>query len=533
MQLPAKMECAEALVKVMEIEGVKFIFGHPGEQILPFYRALSSSTIKHVLMRHEQGAAHAADGYARASFNPGVCVASAGPGALNLVMGIATAYKDSVPLLVITGDVPGNLIGTNVFQEIDITAVFKPITIGSYHINDAEHALYKIKDALNNLKNGKRGPIHLNFPRDVLQKEINADYFNEIIDEQMPKPETNWKDLDLAIDIFSESKKPLILAGGGVLWAHACGQVQEFSEKNQIPVASTYPARGVLPEDHPLSLGMVGVRGTQAANYAGTHADCILALGCRFSERTRPGIGKGRIIHVNIDKNVLKGDAIIQGDIAEFLGKIKPIKTKSAKEWLQTLKNYPKVHSIKTDYQDVPILPQRAIKEIMDSTLHSLIINDAGSHTTWVTLLRHVNEPSSLIFSGGFGPMGYGVPAAIGASLAQPNKHVVVVTGDGGFQMTSQELSIIAELNLPVLICVINNYSLGIIRQWQDLYYGGPYQVELENPDFLKLAQAYGIESRRIDSPNDVFRTIRAVLKVNKPVLIEILVDKKENIPLP
>jgi acetolactate synthase I/II/III large subunit len=533
MELPAKMECAEALIKIMEIEGVKLIFGHPGEQILPFYRALSASTIKHVLMRHEQGAAHAADGYARASFNPGVCVASAGPGALNLVMGVATAYKDSVPLLVITGDVPRNLIGTNVFQEIDVNAVFKPITIGSYHINDADHAVKKIKNALNTLKNGKTGPIHLNFPRDVLQDEVGTSYVEEIIDEELPKPETNWKDLNLAMEILSKAKKPLILVGGGVLWAHSCRQVREFSEEHRIPVASTYPARGVLPEDHPLSLGMIGIRGTKAANYAGTHADSILALGCRFSERTLKGIGNGQIVHVNLDKNVLKGDAIIQGDIAEFLGKIKHIPIKNAKKWLMTLKNYPKVHSIKTDYLDVPILPQRAIKEIMDATLNALIINDAGSHTTWVTLLRHVNEPSSLIFSGGFGPMGYGVPAAIGASLALPDKHVVVVTGDGGFQMTSQELSIIAELNLPVLICVINNYSLGIIRQWQDLYYGGPYQVKLENPDFIKLAQAYGIQSRRIDSPNDVFRTIREVLKINKPVLVEILVDKHENIPLP
>jgi len=517
----------------MEIEGVKFIFGHPGEQILPFYQALSASNIEHVLMRHEQGAAHAADGYARTSFNFGVCVASAGPGALNLVMGVATAYKDSVPLLIITGDVPGNLTETNVFQEIDVTAVFKPITISSFHINDVEQALYRIKNALYTLKNGKTGPIHLNFPRDVLQEEVSASYVKRIIDEQMPKPETNWKDFDLAIKILSEAKKPLILVGGGVLWAHACKQVREFSERHQIPIVTTYPARGVLPEDHPLSLGMIGIRGTKAANYAGTHADSILALGCRFSERTLTGIKNGRIVHVNLDKKVLKGDAIIQGDVAEFLGKIKHIKTKNTEEWLLTLKNYPKVHSIKTDYLDKPILPQRAVKEIMDATLKSLIINDAGSHTTWVTLLRHVNEPSSLIFSGGFGPMGYGVPAAIGASLALPDKNVVVVTGDGGFQMTSQELSTIAELNLPVIICVINNFSLGIIRQWQDLYYGGPYQVKLENPDFIKLAQAYGIQSRRIDSPNDVFRTIQAILKINKPVLVEILVDKNENIPLP
>ena len=533
MQLPVKITCAEALVKILESEGIKFIFGHPGEQILPFYQALSTSTIEHILMRHEQGAVHAADGYARASFKTGVCVASAGPGALNLVMGVATAYKDSVPLLVITGDIPENLRGTNVFQEVDVTAIFKPITIGSYHINDAEQALHKIKNALNTLKNGKTGPIHLNFPRDVLQEEVDISTVKAILDEKVPKPETNWNDLDLALEIFSKSQEPLLLVGGGVLWAHACSDVRKFAEKHQIPAASTYPARGIVPEDHPLSLGMIGIRGTEAANYAGKHADLILALGCRFSERTLTGIGNGRIIHVNLDKDVLMGDVRIQGNISKFIGKTKLINPKNTKEWLLTLKKYPKVHSIKTDYQEVPLKPQRAIKEIMDATLNSLIINDAGSHTTWVTLLRQVNEPSSLIFSGGLGPMGYGVPAAIGASLARPDKHVVVVVGDGGFQMTSQELSTISELNLPVIICIINNHSLGIIRQWQNLYYGGPYQVELKNPDFLKLAQAYGIEAKRIDSPNDVFRTIRAALKINKPLLIEILVDKNENIPLP
>ncbi|MGZ4857891.1 MAG: thiamine pyrophosphate-binding protein, partial [Methanobacteriaceae archaeon] len=394
-------------------------------------------------------------------------------------------------------------------------------------------ALDKIKNALNTLKNDKTGPIHLNFPRDVLQQEIDISMVKKVMNKKMPKPETNWEDLDLAMEIFIESQRPLILVGGGVLWAHACSEVLEFAEKHQIPVVSTYPARGVIPENHTLSLGMIGIRGTEAANYAGEHADSILALGCRFSERTLTGIGNGQIVHVNLDKDVLRGDVVIQGDVGEFLLKIKHITRKNTKEWLLTLQKYPKVHSIKTDYHGVPLLPQRAIKEIMDATLNSLIINDAGSHTTWVTLLRQVNEPSSLIFSGGFGPMGYGVPAAIGVSLARPDKHVVVVVGDGGFQMTSQELSTISALNLPVLICVINNHSLGIIRQWQDLYYGGPYQVELRNPDFLKLAQAYGIDAERVDSPNDVYRTIRAVLKLNKPVLIDVLVDKNENIPLP
>ena len=530
MQSVAKIRLADAMVKILEKEGIKYIFGHPGEQILPVYQALRKSSIKHVLMRHEQGAAHAADGYARASLQPGVCIASGGPGALNMVMGVATANKDSIPLLVITGDVPNPLKGENVFQEVDINSVFEPITLQSHMIDNPAEGITIIKKSLLTLKAGKTGPIHLNIPRDILQEEIDPSLLNESVEIHV---ETDWTDFNQVEGLLGKSERPLLLVGAGILWSHAIADLCNFAEKHQIPVATTYPARGVISEDHPLSLGLLGTRGTERANHAGENADLILAVGCRLSERTQKGLGDVSIIHVNLDKTVLNGNINIQADVKEFMVKISEISTKNTDKWLEELKKLDKNHKIRTDFYETPLKPQRAIKEILDGMGDSILVNDAGSHTTWITLLMKVLEPSSLVFSGGFGPMGYGIPAAIGVSLARPLKNVVVVVGDGGFQMTSQELATIAELDLPIIICLINNQSLGIIRQWQELYYEGAFQVKLENPDFVKLATAHHIKAKMVDSPGDVLVTVEDGLKLNKPLLIEIKVDKNEDIPLP
>ncbi|MFA0833482.1 MAG: thiamine pyrophosphate-binding protein [Methanobacterium formicicum] len=557
MQTAAQIKLADALVKILEKEDIKYIFGYPGEQILPFYQAIQGSSIKHVLMRHEQGAAHAADGYARASAKLGVCVATAGPGALNMVMGVATAYKDSVPLLVITGDVSSQFKGENVFQDVDINAVFRPITLQSHLVDDPEEGVNLLLKAISTLKTGKTGPIHLNFPKDILQEGIDP----VLLEQEMDlKPETNGinsetdsiksiidgnsendgiksvngeNEIKQVKKLIEKSQKPLILAGAGVLWSHATSDLQNFAEKHHVPVVTTYPARGVLSEDHPLCLGLIGLRGTEAANFAGENADLILAMGCRLSERTRKGLGKGPVIQVNMDESVLRGDVNIRGDVKEFLDEIKKITPESTDKWLKELQSYDKDHGVFTDFEETPIKPQRAIKEILGGMDDSILVNDAGSHTTWVNLLMKVMEPSSLIFSGGFGPMGYGVPAAVGVSLARPSKNVVVVVGDGGFQMNSQELATIAEMDLPITICLLNNQSLGIIRQWQELYYDGSFQVELDNPDFVKLANAYHIKAIKVDSPCDVLATVQEAVKLNKPVLIEIIVDENEDIPLP
>ena len=528
------LRCADALVKILELKGVKFLFGHPGEQILPFYDAMRESKIKHILMRHEQGAAHAADGYARASASIGVCAATGGPGALNLIMGVATAYKDSIPLIVITGDVPRDMKGKKGFQDIDIGAVFKPITLKSFDIKNPQEGILTLKNAIETLIYNKKGPIHLNFPKDVFESYVDKSILESIeCENEEYKIKIDFKKLHNAIKLLKNSKKPLILAGAGTVWSQASNTLTKFAEKNEIPVVTTYPARGVISEESSIALGMIGLRGTEAANYAGKNCDVLIALGCKFSERTLLGIGDCKIIHINIDESVLEGDVKIQGDVKEFLDRIMDVKFKKNENWHSIINKFSTKHQINTNYPNVPIKPQRAIKEILEASGDSIIVNDAGTHTTWVTLLISVKTPSSLLFSGGFGPMGYGIPGAIGAALANPNKSVVAVVGDGDFQMTSQELATINEFDLPIIICIINNNSLRIIKQWQEIEYGESYQVELENPDFIKLSDAYHIPASRVDSPGEVFNALQKALTLNKPYLIEVLVDEKEEIPLP
>lgn len=530
---------AQALIEILEAAGVKYIFGHPGEQILPIYDALRESKIEHVLMRHEQGAAHAADAYARISGKFGVCIASAGPGALNLTMGIATAYKDSIPLLILTGDVSTKLKVKDVFQEINTTEVFKPITISSTNIKTPNEGIYKLKEAIMILGSGKKGPIHLSFPRDILEDElkISLDEIEQSFEDKKIPPKIDNKDLEdrvnIAAEIIQKAERPLIIAGSGVFWSNAKEKLLNFAEKYKIPVSTTYPARGIFPDDHPLFLGMIGIRGTEAANFAGKNADVIIALGSRLSERTMAVPVKCKLIQVNLAEKSLKADINIQKDVGDFLDSVMNLKAPDRSKWHHKLGKYSIKHKINTDFDDVPIKPQRAIKEILDAAEDSIIVNDAGSHTTWVTLLQRVKEPGTFVFSGGFAPMGYSLPAAVGASLAEPEKTVVVIVGDGGFQMTLQEMATIVQLNIPVIICLINNNSLGIIRQWQKIYYQKSYQVELQNPDFIKLAESYNMNSKRVNSPLKVYKAVKNALSLKKPYLIEVIVDKEEEIPLP
>ena len=524
---------SDAIIQILESENVKHIFGHPGEQILPLYDALRKSEIKHILTRHEQGAAHAADAYARITGKFGICIASAGPGALNLTMGIATAYKDSVPMLVITGDTPTDLKGGNVFQEIEVCKVFKPITLKSSNIENPEEGILKLKEAINMLKHGKTGPVHLSIPKDVLEDQV----YKSLIHKKIIFPsKTNLKDLNTrvntAIKAIENAKKPVILVGAGVIWSNATDKVLNFAEKHKIPFSTTYHAMGIYSYEHPLYLGMMGTRGTDASNFAGGNSDVLLALGTRLSERTRALIGNCKIIQVNLDEDNLKGDINIQQDVGALIDSLNELKVLKNEEWLKELSTYSTIHKIKTDYDNVPIKPQTAIQDILDAAEDSIIVNDAGSHTTWLTLLHKAKKSSSFIFSGGFAPMGYGIPAAVGASLAKPEKNIIVIVGDGGFQMTSQELATIAQLNLPVVICIINNSSLGIIKQWQNIYYGNTYEVELQNPDFVKLAESYYIDAKRVNSPGKVFQNVKEALNLRKPYLIEIIVDKEECIPL-
>jgi acetolactate synthase-1/2/3 large subunit len=547
-----KISCAKTIINILEQADVEWIFGHPGEQILSLYDALRSSPINHVLVRHEQSAAHAADGYARASGKFGVCVATAGPGALNLVMGVATAYRDSIPILVITGDVPTNQRGQNTFQDIDLCSVFKPISRKTFYSSDASEAILNLKKSIEMLKKGPTGPIHLNLPKNVLDGLVDENIiFKDLeIDFEsgnLKNSQSDLSQLEKVVEYVKSAKKPLIVAGAGLIWSGALDEIKEFINKSHIPLATTYHGRGILREDNDYCMGLIGNRGTPVGNYAGKNCDLVLGLGCRFSERTLTGIGSGennpQIIQVNMDSETLKGDINLQMDVKKFLNEImkisesiRPENDPHIKSWLEELhiysKNHPAPYDTEFFYSELPLKPQQAIKEILDAENDSIIVNDAGTHTTWVTLYKKVLRPFSLLFSGAFGPMGYGLPAAIGASFARPGESIVAIIGDGGFQMTLQELATVHQNNLPIVICIINNSSLGIIRQWQEMYHSGRYEVELENPDFVKLAQAYGIEAIRVESPGDVFKSVKKGITMKKPFLIDISV-KEENIPLP
>jgi len=517
--------CAEVLAGILEEAGFTHIFGHPGEQILPLYEALRKSGLEHVLMRHEQGAVHAADGYARASGGPGVCVATGGPGALNLVMGVAAASTDSVPLIAMTGDLPRGG-GPGRFQEVDLEAVFRALTRMSMTPGSGDEASMMLADSISSLRRGLTGVIHINLPRDVLEEDACPPVGPSEVFRELP-------DMSRALELLGSTRRPLILAGGGVIWGNAVGEFREFIENARIPVVTTYSARGVIPEDHPLCLGMTGTRGTPAANHAAGNCDVLLVLGARLSERTLAATGNPRVIHVNTDPSVLRGDVVLEMDVGDFLRELPELK--GPEGWFKELAAYRRDNPPISELQPPgggAFVTSSAVRGILDAAPDATIVNDAGSHTTWVTLHRRVLRERSLIFSGGFGPMGYGLPAAIGAKLADPSRDVIMIAGDGGFQMTIQELGTVAELELPITMCILNNQKLDVIRQWQEMNYGTSYSVELKNPDFIRLADAYGIGAERILRLEDVSGAVERALESGEPRLLEFMVEG-EDIPLP
>ena len=542
------MNTSEAIIKLLEDNGVEHIFGHPGEQILPLYQALNNSKIKHILTRHEQGAVHAADAYARVAGKFGVCISTAGPGALNLVMGVATAFKDSVPMLIITGDNPKNSNEKNSFQSVDTIAIFKPIVIKSFNPHNGKLAIMNIKEALDILEKKPNGPVHINLSKDVL---LDSE-LGKVIDKKLIfSPNYGYDDLEEATEMLKESKRPLIVAGDGIMWGGAIGDFEKFIQINKIPVATTYHSRGIISEENPLNLGMVGIRGTPMSNYALNHCDLILILGSRLSNRTidfekshynnsflkNYKNHKLKIIHVNIDEPSLKGNIKIHGDVKvvlERLNHLSRITNSTGNDWLDEIyKNDQKIAIDGLNSNQVALKPQVAIDEILKSSKGLHVVNDAGSHTTWVTLLIKSDIVKKLVYSGGMAPMGYGLPASCGVAIAKNGENVILINGDGGFQMNIQELATIKTNNLPILIFVLNNSQLGIIRQWEKLFSEDlRYEIDLENPDFVSLANAYGIDGEKVETKNDLKLAIDKGLKLKRPYLIEVIVDE-EDIPLP
>ncbi|MDR1721917.1 MAG: thiamine pyrophosphate-binding protein [Methanobrevibacter sp.] len=546
------MNTAEAIVKILEDNGVKKIFGHPGEQILPFYKALSSSNIEHVLTRNEQGAAMAADGYARSLGEFGVCLSTAGPGALNLLMGVAVSYKDSVPLLVITGDVPYYLKGENTFQDVDLVSMFKSIAIKSFFPHNGKTAIVNIKQAVEILKKEPCGPVHINLSKDIL---LDEDIGNIIGTDVEYNPNYDYSNLDEVVLALKQTKKPLLLIGAGVSWSKSVDKLKNLIETYNLPIATTYHGNGIIDSKNNLNLGMMGIRGNPLANYAFKNSDLVLVLGANLNERTlNPDVEdigpifkiyrrfKPKIIHVNIDKKVLKGNINIHGDIKEVLShleKNEDIFTNIDKNWLFEIYESSEDNTtyqednLSENLNDDLLDPEIVIRDILESNRDSFVVGDAGSHTTWVAIFSNPSYRGKLIYSGGMAPMGYGLPGAIGAAIGNPNKKIIAIVGDGGIQMNIQELATIAEYKLPIAIFLLNNNQLGVIRQWEKQFYDmEPYEVDLSNPDFLAIVNAYGIDCERVNTYDDLETAINKAKSIDKPYLVEIFVNQKD-IPFP
>ena len=541
---------ARILLECLSRLGINEIFGYPGGAVIPIYDELYNfKEIKHYFARHEQGAVHEADGYARSTGKVGACLATSGPGATNLVTGIMTAHMDSIPLLVITGQVSSSLLGKDAFQESDIVGITVPITKNNYLVQDIKDLPRILKEAYYIASTGRPGPVLVDIPRDIQLQEIPYDEFNKIYENDFtlegynPVYEGHKGQIKTAIKMIKDSKKPLIIAGAGILKAHAYEELKEFVEKTNIPVAMTLLGLGSFPGNHELALGMIGMHGTTYANYAANEADLIIAAGMRFDDRVTGNpqkfIPNAKIIHIDIDpaeigKNKLI-DVPIVGDLKNVLTDLNEKAPKvSHDEWLKQIKKWKKEYSLtyrKTE--DDILIPQEILSEIDKITKGNVIVaTDVGQHQMWAAQFLTFNNPYSILTSGGAGTMGFGLPAAIGAQVANPNKKVLAVVGDGGFQMTFQELMLIKEYNLPVKIFIINNSYLGMVRQWQELFHEKRYSsVDLSyNPDFIKIGEAYGIKSIQLTNKKDLKKQLKKILESDEAVLVECIVEKEENV---
>ena len=541
---------ARILLECLSRLGINEIFGYPGGAVIPIYDELYSfKEIKHYFARHEQGAVHEADGYARSTGKVGACLATSGPGATNLVTGIMTAHMDSIPLLIITGQVSSSLLGKDAFQESDIVGITVPITKNNYLVQDIKDLPRILKEAYYIASTGRPGPVLVDIPRDIQLQEIPYDEFDKIYENHFslegynPVYEGHKGQIKTAIKMIKDSKKPLIIAGAGILKAHAYEELKEFVEKTNIPVAMTLLGLGSFPGNHELALGMIGMHGTTYANYAANEADLIIAAGMRFDDRVTGNpqkfVPNAKIIHIDIDpaeigKNKLI-DVPIVGDLKNVLTDLNEKAPKvSYDEWLKQIKKWKKDYSlIYRKTEDDILIPQEILAEIDKITKGNVIVaTDVGQHQMWAAQYLTFNNPYSILTSGGAGTMGFGLPAAIGAQVANPDKKVLAIVGDGGFQMTFQELMLIKEYKLPVKIFIINNSYLGMVRQWQELFHEKRYSsVDLSyNPDFIKIGEAYGIKSIQLKNKKDLKKQLKKILESDEAVLVECIVEKEENV---
>jgi acetolactate synthase-1/2/3 large subunit len=537
---------AEIVWESLLHEGVRTVFGYPGGAILPTYDALTKYDIHHVLVRHEQGATHMADGYARAGGGVGVAIATSGPGATNMVTGIATAMLDSSPIVCITGQVGSKLIGSDAFQETDITGVTLPITKHNYLVTRPQDIARTIREAFYIAKSGRPGPVLIDITKDAQQGTCKFDW--EAAKPQLPgyRPDLSpaQADFEKALALINSAERPVILAGHGIILSGAGDLVRRFAEKAHVPIAMTLLGIGAIPASHTLNLGMMGMHGEAWVNHAIQEADLLLAFGMRFDDRVTGNLKNyapnAKKIHIEIDpaeinKNV-RVDVALVGDLGEVLEEMLPnVQERDRSGWLKYIREI-KGDSAVRDIQNLPddghLYAAHVINDLWRQTHgRALVVTDVGQHQMWEAQYYHHDEPRSLITSGGLGTMGFALPAAIGAKFARPDAEVWVVVGDGGFQMTLCELATIAQEKLDVKIAIINNGYLGMVRQWQEFFYEKRYAATpLVNPDFAKLAEAYGIRSRSVKERGEVVEAVQEARQHPGPMLIDFQVEQEDSV---
>ncbi len=544
-----KISGAEAILHSLVKEEVDTIFGYPGGAIMPIYDKMHSQNhnINHILVRHEQGAAHAAQAYAQVTGKPGVCFATSGPGATNLLTGITNANLDSIPTVFITAQVPSNLLGSDAFQETDMVSLSMPVTKWNYQVTKAEDIPDAVAKAFHFATTGRPGPVLLDITKDAQVNEFDFRYKKiKSIRSYTPKPQLKSTDVDEAITLIQKSKKPLLLAGHGLLLANGKDELVSFVEKTQIPTAVTLLGKSVIPEDNPNYVGMLGMHGNYAPNILTNKADLIIAAGMRFDDRVTGDLKRyavnAKIIHVDIDEAELNKNVVaelpINADIKEFLKEITPkINYKTDSAWLSEFERLNRIEMNKVIEPEC--FPKRgkirsgeAIARLSDKTEgEAIVVTDVGQNQMMAARYYKFMNPNTLITSGGLGTMGFGLPAAMGAQVGQPDKTVVLFAGDGGFQMTLQEMGTIFQYNLPVKMMILNNNFLGMVRQWQDLFMDKRYsETIMPTPDFPLMAKAFGINSHIVKERENLDKAIDDMLNTPGPYLLEVKIEKESNV---
>lgn len=534
---------SELVLETLRDLGIDTIFGYPGGAVLPLYDAIYNfKGIRHILGRHEQGCLHEAEGYAKSTGKLGVAVVTSGPGATNAITGIADAMSDSVPLLVFTGQVARAGIGKDAFQEADIVGITMPITKYNYQVRETADIPRVITEAVHIATTGRPGPVVIDLPKDVSALETDFVYSSEIdLPSYQPTLEPNEMQIKKILKQLSKAKKPVLLAGGGISYAEAAAELNEFAERYQIPVVTSLLGQGTIATSHPLFLGMGGMHGSFAANIAMTEADFMISIGCRFDDRLtgnpKTFAKNAKVAHIDIDPaeigKIIAVDIPVVGDAKKALQQLlaEPIVRNNTEKWIEKVtKDKNRVRSY--DKKERVVQPQAVIERIGELTKSdAIVVTDVGQHQMWTAQYYPYQNERQLVTSGGLGTMGFGVPAAIGAKIANPDKEVVLFVGDGGFQMTNQELAILNIYKIPIKVIMLNNHSLGMVRQWQEAFYDGRTSESVFDslPDFQLMAQAYGIKNYKFDNPETLEKDLEVILE-DVPMFIEVDISRKEHV---